>query len=571
MDIISDIKGYLTVNIIILFVVLCVLSTIAYFIRNNIVNLRKILLQYKIWEIFSKQTINTDNIADYEQPTKHVFKLVNKKIIQSEDISQAKDFLSFYLESIVYNLRSLSYAASLAGLFGTVCILYFTLASIKENEQFQLSLLNHVYLANVFAIFVAILAYSSFYWYRSKTDQFFSLVVRRLDDLDLDLPPGVNPTLILALEKVAEKYQKWGEKVQAKHLENVKVLFSEMKEVGAAIKTMVETTLESRRQREEEIILPLLQDHVAKIELLSQRLDNGFQVLARPFAEGIPIIERWDQSTANLTAAVNKLAAADIPGVVSRLQDTTSKLTAAISSLPELVRQSLQGVDQLIAASARQAFHDGLEEAVRARLTEISGIVSILSQTVGKLQDSLAQLPDLVFRGLDKSGQELTKVLTGIVTNIQGLQSSLDSLPLQLAEKCVPLWHQESIEPLSRALDAAFSKRLENLPPLLRPIQQDLATQFDQAIQNQQQALAQEIRTLDGNLRTVGNTIPPVVREVQAVQSRLTDLKTSSHNIISTLQNILAVLQQKSSEPGGPEKKAEGKTLIDRIFKSGAP
>jgi biopolymer transport protein ExbB/TolQ len=260
--------------VILLFV--CVLIPF-FLVRRRI---RAILDQVEQWRELEKniQEINQEEVRFYPHPTRHVLRSVvsgAKGTARAGTVAPALDYLAAEVESPILTLRSLSYLAVLIGLLGTVTMLALALQRMDSISQFKADILKNIYPINAFAIGMAVAIFLSYSWYRHKGDQFLLLASRVLGRLRTDQLGDADPQLLAALEKVGEKFKEWGDEVYARYLGKINDLLSEVREMSEAIREVVAEAVVNRKE-EGQAIVPLLHSQDAKIELLSQRLDQGY-------------------------------------------------------------------------------------------------------------------------------------------------------------------------------------------------------------------------------------------------------------------------------------------------------
>jgi ABC-type cobalt transport system substrate-binding protein/biopolymer transport protein ExbB/TolQ len=239
-----------------------------------------IMRQFEHWRELEKniQEIGKEEARYYPHPTRYVLQMVfssTKGTARAGAVPPAMDYLAAEIESPILTLRSLSYLAVLIGLLGTVTMLALALQRMDSISQFKADLLKNIYPINAFAIGMAVAIFLSYAWYRHKGDQLLLLASRVMGCLRTDQLGGADPQLLAALEKVGERFKEWGDEIYERYQGKIDDLLQEVKELGEAIREVVGEAVLSRKE-ENQAILPLLRSQDAKMEFLSQRLDQGY-------------------------------------------------------------------------------------------------------------------------------------------------------------------------------------------------------------------------------------------------------------------------------------------------------
>ncbi len=255
----------------------------------NWTRIKQILKQQSIWEELSANvgelTLDKVQVID-DEPTRFVLScsLTNRPGIgKSQGITAALGHLDAALDAPLRALRSCSHLSVLVGLLMTVFVLTITFWEIQDIRTIKPSLLIHIYLVNFVAILGAAFIYRSYIHRRRLADRFLLLASETLGRLQTDVPEGVDPHLVAALERVGTQFTQWVEDIYARHQQHSERLVQEMQGLGVGLREMVQSMLAAQKT-EVEGIIPLLRSQDEKVELLSQRLDERFQDLARPLA-----------------------------------------------------------------------------------------------------------------------------------------------------------------------------------------------------------------------------------------------------------------------------------------------
>jgi hypothetical protein len=233
--------------------------------------------------------VGKEEVRFYPNPTRYVLHSVlssARGTAQAGAVAPALDYLAAEVESPILTLRSLSYLSVLIGLLGTVTMLALALNRMDSLSQFKADLIKNIYPINAFAIAMAVAIFLTYSWYRHRGDQFLLLATRVLGRLRADQLGGADPHLLAALEKVGERFKEWGDEIYERYQGKINDLLEEVRELGEAIREVVGEAVLSRTA-EDQAIVPLLRAQDAKIELLSQRLEQG--VLELVHAEGYKV------------------------------------------------------------------------------------------------------------------------------------------------------------------------------------------------------------------------------------------------------------------------------------------
>jgi len=248
-----------------------------FLVRHRI---KGIMRQFEHWRELEQNIheVGKEEVRFYPNPTRYVLHSVlssTKGTARAGAVQPALDYLAAEVESPILTLRSLSYLAVLVGLLGTVTMLALALNRMDSLSQFKADLIKNIYPINAFAIGLAVAIFLNYSWYRHKGDQFLLLASRVLGRLHNDQLGGADPNLLAALEKVGERFKEWGDEIYERYQEKISDLLQEVRELSQAIREVVEEAVLSRKE-EDQAIVPLLHSQDAKIELLSQRLEQGY-------------------------------------------------------------------------------------------------------------------------------------------------------------------------------------------------------------------------------------------------------------------------------------------------------
>ncbi len=257
-----------------LFVCVCIPFSL---VRRRI---KGIMRQSEHWRELEKNIneLGQEEVRFFPNPTRYVLHSVlsaAKGTARAGAVPPALDYLAAEVESPILTLRSLSYLSVLIGLLGTVTMLAMALQRMDSLSQFKADLLKNIYPINAFAIGLAVVIFLSYSWYRHKGDQLLLLASRVLGRLRSDQIGGADPQLLAALEKVGERFKEWGDEIYGRYQGAIDGLLQEMRELSQAILEVVGEAVLSRKE-EDQALLPLLRSQEAKIELLSQRLEQGY-------------------------------------------------------------------------------------------------------------------------------------------------------------------------------------------------------------------------------------------------------------------------------------------------------
>jgi biopolymer transport protein ExbB/TolQ len=300
------------------FLLLLFVCTPFFLVRRRIT---AIMRQFEYWRELEKNIneLGKEEARLYPNPTRHVLQSVlssTKGTARAGAVTPALDYLAAEVESPILTLRSLSYLAVLIGLLGTVTMLAIALHRLDNLSAFKADVIRNIYPINAFAIGMAVAIFISYSWYRHQGDQFMLLAARVLGRLHADQLGGADPQLLAALEKVGESFKEWGDEVHERYQNKISDLLLEVRELGQAIREVVGEAVLSRNE-EGQAIVPLLLSQDAKIELLSQRLEQDYLEL-RPSGEAGDDTDLPDLPRSRRRAGGNDDRGAKKPGFFRR-------------------------------------------------------------------------------------------------------------------------------------------------------------------------------------------------------------------------------------------------------------
>jgi hypothetical protein len=253
--------------------------------------IKAIMGQVEPWRELEQniREVGKEEVRLYPNPTRYVLQSVlssTKGTARAGAVAPAMEYLAAEVESPILTLRSLSYLAVLIGLLGTVTMLAIALHSMDSLSQFKADMIKNIYPINAFAIGMAVAIFLCYSWYRHQADQFLLLAARVLGRLRTDQLGGADPHLLAALEKVGESFKEWGDEIHERYQSKINDLLQEVRELGAAIREVVGEAVLSRKE-EDQAIVPLLRSQEVKIDLLSQRMEEGYIELRQSLGTGI--------------------------------------------------------------------------------------------------------------------------------------------------------------------------------------------------------------------------------------------------------------------------------------------
>ncbi|MEM4720956.1 MAG: hypothetical protein QXT73_02680 [Candidatus Methanomethylicaceae archaeon] len=512
----------LTIYLIILFaaIIFVVFPTII-----NFYDIRNLLKQRKLWESLNLRLneLTLEIIQDLPEPTRFVLNCVltdRPGIGNSQAIPGALGHLEAVLESPLRAIRSRSYLSVLLGLLGTVFVLAITFWGTQDIKDIKPDLLSHIYSVNLIAITFAVIIYMTYISFRYSSDQFLLLASQILGGLHAEIPEGVDPRLLSALEMVGQRFTQWAEDILIQYRGHSERLVEEMQALGGALREMVQNMLAAQKT-EVEGIIPLLRSQDEKIELLSQRLDERFQDLARPLSEALskalPLLDAWRQRTEELKQAVQEMRQSDLEGKTSALAQATEILIATVKDLPQAAREHFRGVKRELSGGLGQALRETWKELI---------------------------LPCF---------QELNSHLTEMKERHQALEQAIDRLPASissiLGEK-MPSSLSEAMEPAIKTLDSFQGKVMDSLQNVDHSIER-LSDTLKQRITTSLSSLTE----INSDIKKVVNNLLENMERLQEIPQKLSDaLQESLRGVGANFSNaVFHAIHQVWQQPRPPE------------------
>jgi uncharacterized protein YukE len=420
----------------------------------------------------------------------------------------------------------------LIGLLSTVVLL--TLC-FQKGGQINPELLKNVYAVNALAVTIAVAIFICFHWSRRRADEFLLTASRVMGKLNMESPAsGVDPNLVRALDAVAEKFKDWGQEVSKTHLRQIQGLMKEVQGLGEAIREMVKDLI-TARQEEERGILPVLRLLEQRTEMMSQRLDHGFNRLAQPFLQGLPVIEKLDKNMETLGNAVNQLLEADIKGVLEELTRVTREILAAalseltgvvlemnraVADLPNTVKISLDGVSQEISNGTVRAMRTSIKETMEPKITEFANILQGFSAAIQALHRTIDALPQVIHNGLGGVAETIS------IAASQTIRQSLESTEASMEEIKVALTK------LANGSDN-LKKTIESFAVMIRQESKSLGESIPAATRQEIRRVMEE--TINADKQEMQRLIGELNKAIEIIGTNLSGIPT---NIREELQNF---------------------------------
>ncbi|BCS31404.1 hypothetical protein TBR22_A06050 [Luteitalea sp. TBR-22] len=436
-------------------------------------------------------------------------------------IPQAMELLIEPVEAAARLLRTASSQVVMIGLLGTVLIFAITFQSADVSDPAALlTHLKFIYWVNAVGLFVSVLLLLASMRARAAGEHAVRIAGKALHLLQDSGSSNLAPELVKALEVSASQFQQFSQQLFNDQFAKIQTLLGSVQGVGTSLHALVDQVV-VKAADERTAFEATSRQHVVAIEALTQRLDQGFQLLATPFLEGIPAMHGLTQAAQALQKSSDDVMKANVAQAVAQLKVATQGLNRILEGLPQQVAQATSEANAAVRESTVNAVQAALENAItplsgrieesgnqltthlrglltswakfmdeqrRARLAGDEQMTQSLSKISGALRTDMANvasvletlnesarlLPGAVRHQMDAGAQRIEQHLAGLAGGIGNVGKDLSALPTAVAGEV-----QRSTGAVAREL-ADVSATLRQLDEHVRQIPGALAPRADE-------------------------------------------------------------------------------------------
>ena len=304
----------------------------------------------------------------------------------------ALDTIQGSADFVARTYRALSSQAIIVGLLGTVAT-FFTLflsenlarqgtpAAAQEVAQRVLAHLTIIYLVNAVAIGIASWLYH-LSWKAKHAGELAALAASSaFSRLAEGGEASLAPELAAALDRSAEQFRGFSESLFNGQFQRLESLLGQIEGLGKAMRELVREVV-AQNQRDQGVFQAQLRETSTSIERVTQRMDEGFKLLAQPFLQGIPAMQSLAESADGLKSAADSVLKANVVVTTTQLKIAASALDRTVKEMPELIRAALEQATGSVRESSQQGVELGVRSALEPVMRDWAAAAKALETTV---------------------------------------------------------------------------------------------------------------------------------------------------------------------------------------------
>jgi hypothetical protein len=409
--------------------------------------------------------------ADYSETTKQALKLVLTRepgYSRAGYLSLALDVIQAPADYIARTAKALSAQSIVVGLCGTVVTfaalfsreLAVAHANAATAQNLAASVVEHlrlIYLINAFAIGVALVLYHVGWWAKHRGERACFAASAAFAETIEGTDASLAPELAAALDRSAAEFRRFSETLFTDQFSKIERLLGQVKVLGDGIKELVKETV-AQNKRDEGVLQAQLRENSTAIERITQRLDEGFKLLAQPFIQGIPAMETVTEAAGQLKEAVDKFAAADITSAMRQMASAAAVFEHATTELPSTMSAAIEGSG----AAIKDATCVSIETALRSALVAASDdrrrfLEAMHEQQTAEVENLKRFLTNMTVRLQRNSTIAASKMVTAFERFPSQLESSLEPVRAAIAAQ------NTVVERMHSSIDATVASATASL------------------------------------------------------------------------------------------------------------
>lgn len=302
-------------------------------------------------------------------------------------LSGAVDLVGAVGELRAKTLRSLSTLAIMLGLLATAVtfVIAFGSSVLGNGVVDPSQIVAHlwvVYAANGAAIFCASWLFYKHRLVREDGERAAAMAETVLGRLEEGGLGKDDPRFAAMVEGLTKQLENWTRTFLDVIVTQLNGLVTGMTASSDALTDAVKT-IAAQGQSSNDHALTLAQSVNAQIEALATSIDDGFNILAQPFAQGAPAIDRLKEASQALERSGRALA--PIPNYMEQLLGASEKANTLVAELPTQMSGAMGTATVAIIDGAKS----GIEEGARAALKELRDETKANAEALDRKLDAM--------------------------------------------------------------------------------------------------------------------------------------------------------------------------------------
>ena len=301
----------------------------------------------KEWQEIAKriQRLTADDIVDtrWSEPSKSALQLVLRTATPGagrlENVPFALDTVHAPFGRAESEYRALSSQSIVLGLLGTVVTFTLLFASNPYETSAAadatgklLAKLSTVYLVNAIALFFGACFAYQYRRIRDEGDTVVAIAQSAFARLHDDVERSSGPLIATALERGESQSHLYPKQLFEEHFRGLGALLGEVRGVGEALRTLVNRMVD-QTGGERETVRAAVRENAATVERLTERLDEGFKLLAQPFLQGIPAMDSLAVSAEAIRESTRE-ALSQFAAVIDQFRESAERIERLAAGLP---------------------------------------------------------------------------------------------------------------------------------------------------------------------------------------------------------------------------------------------
>jgi hypothetical protein len=381
--------------------------------------------------------------TEYHSNTKQALKLVLTREAGYGRVAYvplALDVIQAPADQVSRTCRALSAQSIVLGLVGTVLTFAFlfgshqlatgnTTAPIAQTIAMKvLEHLSGIYFINTFAIIAGFVLYHRGWVSKQRGDRAGLAATEAFAELTEGGDASLAPELAAALERTAQEFRRFSESLFNDQFAKIERLLGQVKGLGDGIRELVKETV-AQNKKDQGVLQAQLRENSTAVERVTQRLDDGFKLLAQPFIQGIPAMQTVSEASEQLKLAADAFVKADLSGIAGHLGTATVSLEEVLRQTPSQVAEGVLAAGVTLRDVTREALqaslHSAFAEAAIENKRFMEEIVTRVGSDLTRLEEKLAEASTGLQQTSTVSASELKATLGRIADRFETAQDTV--------------------------------------------------------------------------------------------------------------------------------------------------
>ena len=435
-------------------------------------------------------------------------------------IGLAVELLVTPYEERALALRGLAGQAVIIGLFGTVCVLAYTLKDMSP-DTFR-SNLQAVYRLNAFAVCLAIVLGGLQAAFRGRGHRVQRAALAAMTPLsEQSLDENVAGALGRSLELVLQTHRADTDRLLRENYTHVEAQLTQMNRIADALENTLGRIFGGAPQKAQEQVQLGLRELRVEIDQLVVTLDRGFSLLAAPFVEGPALTRELRRVVEELSSAAARIA--DAPYI-----EAAEKIVGPISRALAQIETEVKNAGESAAIPIRETGSNVIGELQRLReaiehatCAETECVISC----VRGLETTISGATARVVAEHRSLAEDVRREISGGVATLDGRMVSVSSAAIEAGTKWVSE-QRTSGENVQREIRSG-----------IEIVGAALVAEHRSLAENVRREISGGVATLDGRIASVSSAA------IEAGTKWVSEQRTSDENIQREIRSGIEVFR----------------------------